>query len=124
MVKFEALSEANFATNGKTLQWQIEDLEKETEHNNTKPKRTLSNAGKEKRKNTKSMRNLRTSSMLPTHAEQEVTPPSSSGTDAAPPPPPIPISGHEWDEKSDRVRKMSRRKSFSAWMFGKKGQQA
>ena len=124
LIKFMPIPEENLATNGKTVAGEIEDLERATSEDNSTLRRTLSRG--KKRHSTRSLRNLKISSPLPTHDEQ-ITPPLSAqgmdGTQGGPPMPAsvLPIQKGTMDGKTAKVQKMSRRKSFIASMFGKVG---
>jgi len=118
LVKFEILAESNIATNGTTLRDEITFLEKKAkaEHAsfeacNASTSKTDPNQG------LKSMHNLKAASNLPTHHEVIVIPPESD--DGASPPPPISRERNNYDDRLATADKLGRRKSFSAWIFGK-----
>ena len=122
LIKFMPIAEENLATNGKTVAGEIEDLERATSEDNSSIRRTLSRS--KKRHSTKSLRNLKISSPLPTHDEQMTPPVSAQGIvniQGTPSIPALPIEKSTMDRKAERVQKMSRRKSFIASMFGKGG---
>ena len=121
VIKFSPIAEENLATNGKTVAGEIEDLERESEEN-ASVRRTLSRG--KKRQSTRSMRNLKISSPLPTHDEQMTPPVSAQGMAtirAAPSMPAMPTEKSTLDMKAQKAQKMSRRKSFIVSMFGKGG---
>jgi hypothetical protein len=129
LVKFEAIPEANLATNGKTVLGEMEDLAKKIEANHANLRTYLGVTPDMKlRRSTRSTRSLKIGPTLPTHHEQMTSPSLSSwevisadGEEGAPPPPTIVKWKDNIDEKSDGDVKLSRRKSFSAWMLGKGG---
>lgn len=116
LVRFMPIAEENLATNGKTVAGEIEDLEKETLEDASSIRRTLSRG--KKRQSTKSLRNMKISSPLPTHDEQMTPPVSAQGPPSMPA---MPTEKSTLDQKAEKVQKMSRRKSFIASMFGKGG---
>ena len=125
IIRFMAISEDNFATDGKTITGGIEDLEKETTDNNVNLQRNLSRSTQSS-KNTKtsplkskrrqSLKSLK--QLLPTHNEDgSQTPPLSERE--TPPLPAIPNLKSPTDRRAEKVQKMGRRKSFVAAIFGK-----
>ncbi|KAH6681796.1 Tautomerase/MIF superfamily [Halenospora varia] len=135
LIKFVAIAEENLATNGRTLAGDIEELEKENGEDNSNLKRNLSRANKnKKRQSMKSLRNLKSSSHLPTHDEQLTPPlsepmspplpglpPKSAGSPSPHTPklPEIPTEKSAIDRRAEKTQKMGRRRSFIATIFGK-----
>jgi hypothetical protein len=127
LIRFLPIAEENLATNGKTIAGEIEDLEKESLEDASSIRRTLSRG--KNRHPTKSLRNLRISSPLPTH-DEHITPPASarslgpqdpSTIPGVPTMPAAPTDRSTLDRKSEKMQKMSRRRSFISSMFGKGG---
>lgn len=117
IIKFVPLAEENFATNGKTVAGEIEELERETA-NDGSGHRSLHTPGtvkSKKRMSTKSTKSLK-SKNLQTH--EEYTPSVSSRE--SPPLPPMPVEVNALDKKAMNVQKLGRRKSFMAAVFGNK----
>jgi Macrophage migration inhibitory factor (MIF) len=122
VIKFLAMPEDNLAIDGKTVTGEIEELEKENAEKNTSLQRNLSiSTSKSKRR--QSLKSLRASKPpLPTHNEHaSTTPPVSDREQETPPLPPLPSEKSPMDQRAERVKKMGRRKSFIATMFGKAG---
>lgn len=120
LVKFEVLAESNIATKGKTLSCEIADLQKKMKADYSNFNSYLASTSRAKpRPGSKSMRNPKTTKTLPTHHEGMFTAPESD--DGAPPPPPILRGRNDESQKSDKVQKLSRRKSFSTWIFSSHG---
>jgi hypothetical protein len=118
LIRFMPITEENLATNGKTVAGEIEDLQKEPSEDSFSIRRTLSRG---KRQSTKSLRNLKISSSLPTYDEQ-MTPPVSAwgiGLQTTTSMPAVPTEKNTLDQKAEKVQKMRRRRSFIASMFGK-----
>ena len=121
LIKFIPIAEENFATNGKTVAGEIDDLERQTTEDNANLRRSLSRGTMKSRKRmaTKSLRNLKIGSQLPTHEEQ-MTPPINDGQ--TPQRPAMPTSPSPMDVRAEKAqKKMGRRKSFIAAVFGKSG---
>jgi hypothetical protein len=121
LIKFIPMAEENLATNGKTVVGEIEDLARETTEDNINLKRNLSRGTtkSKKRMSTKSMRNLKIGGQLATHDEQ-MTPPMSERQTLLMPP--LLTESSPMDLKVEKVqRKMGKRKSFIAAVFGKSG---
>ncbi|ESZ93718.1 hypothetical protein SBOR_5903 [Sclerotinia borealis F-4128] len=117
IIKFVPLAEENFATNGRTVAGEIEELEREVANDGSgsgrlQPPGTVKS---KKRMSTKSTRSLKTKHMQ-TH--EEYTPSVSSG--ATPPLPPLPIEPSALDKQAMHVQRIGRRKSFMAAVFGNK----
>lgn len=132
LIRFMPIAEENLATNSKTVSGEIEDLEKGTSEDSSSVRRTLSCS--RKRQSTRSLRNLKNSSALPTHDEQMTPPVSARGASSqgitfqgissqgTPSMPTVPTEKSTMDRRADRAQgKMSRRKSFIASMFGRAG---
>ncbi|KAF4631795.1 hypothetical protein G7Y89_g6333 [Cudoniella acicularis] len=138
LIKFIPIAEENIATNGKTLAGEIDDLEKETAEENANLNRSLSRSHpkNKKRQSMKSLRNLKSSSHLPTHDEQMTLSlsepqspplprlsskfPTPSAPVSAPQIPSIPTEKSAMDRKAEKAQKMGRRRSFIAAVFGGK----
>lgn len=127
LIRFMPIAEENLATNGKTVAGEIEDLEKDSSEDASSIRRTLSR--EKNRHNTKSLRNLRISSPLPTH-DEAVTPPTSarsfgprdpSSIPAVPTMPTVPTERSTLDRKAEKMQRMGRRRSFITSIFGKGG---
>jgi hypothetical protein len=120
LIKFIPIPEDNFATDGKTSTMEIDELERENTSNNFNLGRSLSRAAStnkgQNRHSMKSLRNPTSTNHLPTHEEQ-ITPPLSDRQ--SPALPPMPTEKSAMDLKAQKARKMGRRKSFIAAMFGK-----
>jgi len=122
LIRFCAVPEENFATSGKTVAGQIDDLEKEVAEDNINLRKSLSRgvAPKAKRRQSaRSLRSMKIGSQLPTHDEQMPTPPASASFDN-PPLPEIPRDMSSMDRKAEKVQKIGRRKSFISSIFGRK----
>ena len=119
LIKFVAIMQENIATNGKTVAGEIEDLDKVTSenHHDLKCSPSPGTARSNKRKNKRSMRNLKIGSPFKTHDEQDMIPPISG--QETPPLPPMPIEKSTLGQRAERMQKMGRRKSFIAAVFGK-----
>ncbi len=128
VIRFLAIPEENLASNGKTVTGEIEELEKESGEPHSSIQRNISNrTGKGKRR--PSMRSLRgKTGTLPTHNESgthtptlpTIVSPSTMSVDRAGTPlPPIPTEMSAMDRKAEKAKKVSRRKSFIATIFGK-----
>ncbi|EDN97761.1 hypothetical protein SS1G_12615 [Sclerotinia sclerotiorum 1980 UF-70] len=117
IIKFVPLAEENFATNGKTVAGEIEELERETA-NDGSGHRSLHSPGTVKSKKRMSIKSTKSvkSKNLQTH--EEYTPSVSSRE--SPPLPPMPVEVNALDKKSMNVQKLGRRKSFMAAVFGNK----
>ncbi|KAI9050247.1 hypothetical protein LZ554_006384 [Drepanopeziza brunnea f. sp. 'monogermtubi'] len=113
VIKFVATAEENLANDGKTVAGEIEDLEKETTDSYASVQRSLSRGTSKSRK-----RHSMRMGPLPTH-EESILSTSTYSSNETPPLPSIPAEKRESDVKAEKVRKMSRRKSFIATMFGK-----
>ena len=127
LIRFIPIAEENLATNGKTVAGEIEDLEKESSEDASSIRRTLLHG--KNRHSTKSMRNLRSGSPLPTH-DEHITPPTSarsfgpqdlSSIPAMPIIPSVPTEKGTLDRKSEKMQRMGRRRSFISTIFGKGG---
>ncbi len=120
VIRFLAIPDENFATNGKTIAGDIEELEKREAENNTSLQRSLSRSTP-KSKRRQSLMSLRgAKNQLATH--NEVTSPTPPVSERETPPlPPIPIEKSPLDLKAEKVQKMGRRRSFIATIFGKAG---
>ena len=126
LIKFQAIAEENLATAGKTVLGEIEDLEKEVAESQSSLQRSLSRGKsqqKARRQSMKSLRGGKGTNLLPTHTEGRGTESPSHGMDGweSPPIPNLPSEMSALDRKADKVRKMSRRKSFMQTIFGNKG---
>ncbi|KAF7879211.1 hypothetical protein EAF04_000409 [Stromatinia cepivora] len=117
IIKFVPLAEENFATNGKTVAGEIEELEREAANDGLGPRNlhSLGTVKSKKRMSTKSTKSLK-SKILQTH--EEYTPSVSSRE--TPPLPLMPAEVNALDKKSMNVQKLGRRKSFMAAVFGNK----
>ncbi|RDL40413.1 Tautomerase [Venustampulla echinocandica] len=120
LIKFVPVAEENLATGGKTVAGEIEELAKAAAEENANLKRSLSrNALRStKKQSTTSLRNPKAAGgQLQTHHEDVLTPvserPTSSLITAT-----SPVQG-ELDLKDEKVRRVGRRKSFIAGLFGK-----
>lgn len=118
IIRFVAVAEENLATNGKTVLGEIEELQKEA----GEPVRL----GRETSKSTKrkSMRSIKGSKRASTpllRTVGESTPPASEDGNGKPPLPQIPTGElrTENDRRAENVKKMGRRRSFMAAVFGK-----
>ena len=126
LIRFLPIDEENLATNSKTVAGEIEDLEKVNAEDISSVRRTLSRG--KNRHSTKSLRNLRISSPLPTH-DEAVTPPASarlgpqdpSSIPAVPTVPAVPMEKNILDRKAEKMQNMGRRRSFITSIFGKGG---
>lgn len=130
LVRFIPVPEDNLATNGRTVTGAIEDLERENDPSTVRRSLSRGTAGgtkPKKRHSTRSMRNVKIGSPLPTHTEQVTPPrltPSRSGEETPPLPavpavPAAPTGKSVMDQRAEKAHKMPRRKSFIASMFGR-----
>jgi hypothetical protein len=121
VIKFIAIAEEDFATDGKTVAGEIEELERKSLEDGSAIQRGLSRAsGKGRKKSMKSLRNFRSNSQLATH-DEGMTPPLSGRetSPTLPPLPPTPSTKSIHDRQAEKVQKMGRRKSFMATLLGK-----
>lgn len=126
LIKFVPVAEENYATGGMTVAGTIDDLDKQNaEENGFNLKSSLS-VSKSKRQSLRSLKSTRKGGQLPTHEEQVTptmpTPPTSERLAAPTPPLPIPAIPHtpsKADLRAEKIKKMGRRKSFMAAVFGK-----
>ncbi|EHK98156.1 hypothetical protein M7I_6064 [Glarea lozoyensis 74030] len=121
IIKFIAIAEEDFATDGKTVAREIEELERKSLEDGSAIQRGLSKAsGKGRKKSMKSLRKFRSNSQLATH-EEAMTPPLSGreNSPTLPPLPPTPSTKSVHDRQAEKVQKMGRRKSFMATLLGK-----
>jgi len=124
LIKFVPVPEENFATGGTTLAGAINELDRQlAEENGTGLKSSLS-VSRNKRQSLRSLRSTRKGGDLPNLEEQITptmpTPPVSDRIVTPPPPiPAIPKTRSVADIKAEKAKKMGRRKSFIAAMFGK-----
>jgi len=119
LVKFEIISENNIATNGKTLRLEIADLEMKMDTEFANKTYATSTSRIKAGQNVNATRSFKATTSLPAHHEMIVTPPESE--DGAPPPPPISREKSHDHRMPAIAERIGRRKSFSAWMFGKGG---
>lgn len=125
VIKFVPIPEENFATNGNTVAGAIEELDKQiAEENGVGLKHSLS-VSRSKRQSLRSLRSTRKGGNLPNLEEQITptmpTPPLSDRIVTPPPPiPAIPKTRSVADLRAEKAKKMGRRKSFIATMFGRK----
>jgi len=126
LIKFVPIPEENFATGGMTLAGAIDELDKQiAEENGVSVKHSLS-VSRNKRHSMRSLRSTKKGSNLPNLEEQITptmpTPPSSDRivTPPLPPVPPISKTRSVADLRAEKAKKMGRRKSFIATMFGRK----
>jgi hypothetical protein len=121
IIKFVSIAEEDFATDGKTVAGEIDELERLSSEEPTALQRGLSKAsGRDKRKSMKSLRRLKSSPQLPTHDEGMTPPPSGrQPSPMLPPMPPTPTTKSIHDRQAEKVQKMGRRKSFIATLLGK-----
>jgi hypothetical protein len=123
IIKFLSIAEEDYATDGKTVAGEIEELERLSSEEPSALQRGLSKAsGRDKRNSTKSLRKLKSTPQLPTH-DEGMTPPSSgrqfTTSPMLPPMPPTPSTKSIHDRQAEKVKKMGRRKSFIATILGK-----
>jgi hypothetical protein len=127
LIRFMPIAEENLATNGKTVTGEIEELEKESLEDSSSIRRTMSPI--RNRHSTKSLRNSRMSSPLPTH-DEAFTPPANARSlgpqdpsyiPVMPTIPMMPMEKSTLDLKAEKMQKMSRRRSFITSIFGKGG---
>ncbi|QSZ35199.1 hypothetical protein DSL72_008066 [Monilinia vaccinii-corymbosi] len=118
IIKFVPLAEENFAIKGKTVAGEIEQLEREVANDGLSLGRLHpSESVKSKKKmGTKSLGSLK-AKHLQTHEEEYSPSVSSRGTL---PLPPIPGEPDALDKRAMNARKLGRRKSFMAAVFGNK----
>ena len=127
LIRFMPIAEENLATNGKTVTGEIEELEKESMEDASSIRRTLSPI--RTRHSTKSLRNLRISSPLPTHDEASTQPASAPSLGPQEPSsihvvrtiPTVSMEKSNLDLKAEKIQRMSRRRSFMTSIFGKGG---
>lgn len=117
IIKFVPLAEENFATNGRTVAGEIEELEREVANDssglrNLHPSEISKSNKKMSTKSTKSHK----AKHFQTH--EEYTPSVSSR--ATLPLPPMLSDENGFDKKAMDVQKLGRRKSFMAAVFGNK----
>lgn len=115
-MKFVTIAEENLATNGKTVFGEIEDMQRD---NGESPARPGSSASKARnRQSMKSMKSLRGMTQLKRVGES--TPPPSDD-ESRPPMPSIPQGKVQDsnDKLTGQVKRMGRRKSFMAAVFGR-----
>lgn len=113
LIKFLASTEDNLAVDGRTMTWEIEELEKEMAENNSSLQRSLSS---KRRQSLRSLRGTKGSNQLPTHKESMQSLPS---TYELPPMPALPTEKSTMDKRAEKVQKIGRRKSFMASIFRK-----
>lgn len=120
LMRFVPVPEENFATGGMTLAGTIDEMDKQNAEDNGALKRSTSKSAKRQ-----SLRSLRsTRKTLPTH-EERITPtspiPPVNDRIATPPPPvpAIPSTPSKADLRAEKAKKMGRRRSFMAAVFGK-----
>ncbi|PQE32729.1 macrophage migration inhibitory factor protein [Rutstroemia sp. NJR-2017a WRK4] len=118
VIKFIPLAEENYATNGKTVAGEIEELERNLANEGSGLRRGASIAvkGKKRALSTKSSKHLRPATMG-THDEH---PSSVSERGGTPLPPPTPTEYTAFGKNSLSPQKLGRKKSIMAAMFGKK----
>ncbi|TGO20218.1 hypothetical protein BPAE_0322g00060 [Botrytis paeoniae] len=117
IIKFVPLAEENFATNGKTVAGEIEELEREVA-NEASGFRNLHSSGSVNSKKRQAAKSSKSQKYRHLQTHEEYTPSVSSR--ATPPLPPMPTNDNALDTKSLNVRKLGRRKSFMAAVFGSK----
>lgn len=122
LIKFVAIPDENYATGGKTVAGEIEELERETPSLYNHQNRSVSRAGStnkgKKRQSMKSLRNFSIGGLLPTHEEQtteQMTPPPSDLE--SPSQLTLPSESNSKGRKADKSQKMGRRKSFMHSLF-------
>lgn len=134
LIKFVAIPEENLATAGKTIAGEIEELEKESGEISSLLNKSISKATN-KNKKRQSMRSLKgklsnvaesapsTPTLFPNEMRGSTPQSERLGTPlsyrATTPLPPIPTEPSMLDKKAEKVKKMGRRKSFIATIFGK-----
>jgi hypothetical protein len=118
VIKFVPLAEENFATNGKTVAGEIEELERNLANEGSGLRRGASIAikGKKRALSTKSSKYLRPAT-IGTHDEH---PSSVSERGGTPLPPPTPTEYTAFGKNASSTQKLGRKKSMMAAMFGKK----
>ena len=123
LIKFVGIAEENFATDGKTVAGEIEELEREIYENDANLAISLSRTttNNKRRQSMKSLRSLRTKGQLPTHNESMSSTPEFIDRATPPPMPPMPTHPSTMDQKAEKAKKMGRRRSFMAAMFGRAG---
>jgi hypothetical protein len=133
LIKFVAIPEENLATAGKTIAGEIEELEKESGEASSLLNRSISKASN-KNKKSQSVRSLRgklsnvAESAPPTPTFQSEIRSSTTQVERLDTPvsyrtttplPPLPTEPSILDKKAEKVKRMGRRKSFIATIFGK-----
>lgn len=133
IIKFVPIPEENFASNGRTVAGEIEELEKELGEDNPGLGRSASRMSKAaKRQSMRSLRSVKTTKggnngyndkqPLSPRSERfgSITPPGSVSEDPRHPPlPPIPTEKSSKDKRADSVRKLGKRKSFIQSLFNR-----
>jgi hypothetical protein len=134
IIKFMTIPEENLATSGRTVAGEIEELEKESGDTGSLPNRSASRATNRKRQSMRSLRGKLTvlsnvaesAPPTPTFPNEYRGSTAQSGRLGTPkservstPLPPMPPEPSLLDKKAEKVRKMGRRKSFIATIFGK-----
>lgn len=117
VVKFVPMPEDNFATNGRTVAGEIEELERGVANDGSGVVhlRPSGISKSKKRMSTKSLRSLKSKYLQP-HEEYI----SSDSLKASPPLPPMPNEPNTLDKRATNAPKLGRRKSFMAAVFGNK----
>jgi hypothetical protein len=121
LIKFCPIAEENMALSGRTLAQEIEDLEKENgESSNIGSTSMKEKRQSKRRQSTKSLRSLRKMSQPTMHEHSPTTSPDLS-EHSAPPMPPVPSVLGAMDKRAEQAKKVGRRKSFIATIFGRAG---
>lgn len=120
LIKFVPVAEENLATGGKTVAGEIEELAKEAAEENSSLRRSLSRSALKttKKKSITSLRNPKAAGgQLQTHHEDVLTPVSERATSSL-------VTATSPGKESlnpaeEKFRRVGRRKSFIAGLFGK-----
>lgn len=122
IIKFVPIAEENFATNGKTVSGEIDDLEREMgrkERPNLIDSSASQNDESSKTKKRQSQRSLKGFSKFRDSGRPLSTQVESYTPPASPEPPPIALEKPAVDAKSAKSRRMSRSRSFMSGLFGR-----
>ncbi|CZT52938.1 uncharacterized protein RSE6_14348 [Rhynchosporium secalis] len=120
VINFVAIPEENLANDSITVSGEIEDLEKEMSENGSLQRSLSRGRMKTRRQSMRSLRGAKNSPM-PTHEEALPSTPIVNQSNV-PPMPAYPIEKSDWNRKVEKAqKKIGRRKSFIATIFGKAG---
>ncbi|KAH8815672.1 Tautomerase/MIF superfamily [Xylogone sp. PMI_703] len=116
IIRFIPIPEENYATNGRTVAGELEDLIIATAKDSTANTGSLRGGRNDIKKSKRSMPNLR--HMYPP-PDIPLPPTPTVGGAIIPPIPPIPVEKSLMDRKAEKVRRVGRRKSLKTMIFGR-----